>query len=74
MGESTGKWNIKRIFGQPGIQWTNVDTNRKTGSFIDTSKIIPNSVSGSNTNTQYTGYGKAFIITKPEPYSLYVKV
>ena len=74
MGESTGKWNITGIFGQPDIQWSNISSNGETGSFTNTSKIIPFSASGSSTKTQYTGYGKAFIITKPEPYSFYIEV
>ena len=27
MGESTGKWNITGIFGQPDIQWSNISSN-----------------------------------------------
>ncbi|MDA8440883.1 MAG: hypothetical protein M0Z55_00695 [Peptococcaceae bacterium] len=74
MDESTGKWNITGIFGQPDKQWSNISSNGETGSFIDTSKIIPFTMSGSYSKTQYIGYGKAFIIKRPEPYSFYIEV
>lgn len=67
---TTGQWDVTDVFGHgtQGITWTNVSTNKLTGEFTDTRDTTNNGIS------QYTGYGKAFIVTNPNPFSVYIEI
>lgn len=69
----TKQWDVTGIFGgKSTVNWSNVATNKLTGKFTDTSHLNPFSAPPeSNPNT---AYGKAFIITKPNPFYVYVEV
>lgn len=70
---TTGEWNVTGIFGYgtKGIQWNDVSPDKLTANFINTTGFNPYA---KNEQTPYTGYGKAFILKKPNPFSMYVEV
>lgn len=68
---TTGQWDVTGIFGHgtKGISWIGVSSDKLTGSFIDTTGVNPYAKSE---QTPYTGYGKAFIVQSPNPFSVFV--
>jgi hypothetical protein len=69
---TTGQWDVTSIFGQgtKGISWIGVSPDKLTGSFMNTTGVNPYAKSE---QTQYTGYGKAFIVQSPNPFSVFVE-
>ncbi|QSO48442.1 hypothetical protein [Alicyclobacillus mengziensis] len=68
----TKQFNVMGIFGQSkGVTWTNVSKDQLTANFTDTRGI---NAFATNEQTPYTGYGKAFVVTQPNPFSVYVEV
>ena len=67
------QWDVTGIFGHgtKGITWTNVASDKLTANFTDTTGT---NYFAENEKTPYTGYGKAFIVQKPNPFSVYVEV
>lgn len=70
---NTGQWDVRGIFGKgtADVSWSNVSTNRMTADFTDSRKI---NFYAKDEQTPYTGYGKAFIVKKPNPFAVYVEV
>ncbi|GLG01288.1 hypothetical protein Alches_13270 [Alicyclobacillus hesperidum subsp. aegles] len=69
---TTEQWDVTGIFGHGtrGISWIGVSSDKLTGSFIDTTGMNPYAKSE---QTPYTGYGKAFIVQSPNPFSVFVE-
>lgn len=69
----TKQWDVEGVFGYgtKGITWTNVSPDKLSADFTDTTGI---NYFAKNEQTPYTGYGKAFILKKPNPFSVYVEV
>lgn len=69
----TKQWDVTGIFGygNKGITWTNIASDKLTANFTDATGT---NFFSKNEKTTNTGYGKAFIVQRPHPFSVYVEV